>query len=93
MNDQDIRDIWAAVNKMQADSALINASLVRIEAMLCERCEARMNTIRQMQRQAESHDKRLDKLEQLRAQLLVIAAIGSMVGGAAVAWLFRMIGG
>jgi hypothetical protein len=93
MSEQDVRDLWSAVNSMRAESALIGSSLVRIEAMLSERCEARMNTMRQMQRQTEDHDKRIDKLEQLRAQLLVIAAIGSMVGGAAVAWLFRVIGG
>lgn len=85
MTEHDAKELWTEIRLMQA-------SMARIEAMLGERCEARVTRIKSLERQQEDADKRLDKLEQLRAQILVIAALGSMVGGALVAWLFRVLG-
>lgn len=97
MNDQDARDIWSVVNNLKTEVAQTNANtqaaLARIEAMLGERCEARVQKINDLLKKQDEHDNRLDKLEQLRAQLLVLAAVGSVIGGGIVGWFFRAFGG
>lgn len=97
MSDQEVRDLWGAVNGLRDEvsktNTLTQSSMARIEAMLSERCEARVKRIEELETTQGEHDKRIDKLEQLRAQILLLAALGSIVGGGAVAWLFRLFGG
>lgn len=96
MSEQDIREIWSSIHDLRAEaaatSAAVQTGLARIEALLGERCEARMSRITSMEGRQADAERRIQRLEQLRAQILVIAALGSMVGGAAVAWLFRVLG-
>jgi len=94
MGGDEHRDLWAAIQQIRAENAATNlnvqSTLARIEAMLGERCEARVERIKDIEEKQLAHDTRLDKLEQLRAQILLLAGLGSMIGGGAVAWLFRI---
>jgi Flp pilus assembly protein TadB len=96
MGEDEHRELWAAIQQIRAENAATNLAvqntLARIETMLSERCEARVERIKAIEEKQESQDSRLDKLEQLRAQIGVIAALGSMVGGGAVVVIFQWLG-
>lgn|GEM_PF-4391967 len=91
-NEEEHRNLWDAINGLRDERSVVQSSLARIEAMLSERCEARMSTMQDMKTKQEEHDNRLKKLEELRAQILLLSAIGAVVGGGAVSWIFKFFG-
>jgi hypothetical protein len=96
-----VGELWKAVNDLHKGQstleAEVKAGFARIETLLTERCEARMDRIVRLEKTDEDHAKRLGKvektLERISVKLALIAGLGALVGSAIVTWLFRILGG
>lgn len=78
--------MWSKINAIATDVAVIKANLM-------ERCERRMADIQEAQRLIAELDARVDALERFKAQVLMLAALGSIFGGGVVSLLVRWLGG
>lgn len=101
MSTNELGELWnatkAATNANADLKALVQTGFARIEAMLSERCEARMTRIQKIEKDVETNRKSIEAVQLdvrgLTVRLAVWTGIGSVVGGASVAALFRYLGG
>lgn len=87
------RDLWARLNEQREMVQETLRIVSELRAMLAERCEARMARIDMLERTVARNSEDIVTLKQFRAQVFALAAVGSMVGGAAVAAIFRWLAG
>lgn len=100
MSEQDVRDLWSAVNGLRTGfgdlRTDIKAGISRIETVVTERCSARLKRIEALEAEHKAHDTRLDRLEHFMTRTLVVGGLGALIGGAAVGgavtWAFRVFG-
>ena len=94
---QDIRDLWSKVNTLSSQIAIQATLLAEIKVLLSERCEARLHRVEEVEEQVSCLSSRVHHVERslsaIHVKLAGIAAAGSVVGGAAVSWVFRTFGG
>lgn len=53
MNDQELRDLWDAVDTLRAQQHITNTMLAEIKTILCERCDVRGQRIDSLEQSLE----------------------------------------
>jgi 3-methyladenine DNA glycosylase/8-oxoguanine DNA glycosylase len=99
MPEAETKMLWQAIREDRETLAQIRADmqtgLAEIKAMLSERCESRMDRLKALEVRADhlqdAHEDLALTVRGLRVTLAIWAAVGSVVGGAAVAAIFRWV--
>lgn len=85
MPPDDIDDLWSAVNDLREGQRAMLVSLGRIETMLSERCEARLQRLKVVEAEVTKHRVEIQGLREHRSfsrgQQTALMAIGTMLAG------------
>ena len=85
MPPDDIDDLWSAINDLREGQRAMLVSQGRIETMLSERCEARLQRLKVVESEVAKHRGEIQTLREhrsfTRGQQAALVAIGSMVAG------------
>lgn len=93
----DFDDIWGAINELRDGQRAMLVSQGRIEAMLGERCESRMDRIKAIETEQAKQREDIQSLKEHRSfsrgQQATLTAVGTVVGAAAGAAVSHLLGG
>lgn len=93
----DIDDLWGAIHELRDGQRAMLVSQGRIEAMLGERCESRLERIKAVEAEQVKQRDDLQALKEHRSfsrgQQATLTAVGTVVGAAAGAAVSHLLGG
>jgi len=85
MPPDDIDDLWSAIDDLRKGQRAMLVSQGRIETMLSERCEARLQRLRSVEVEVAQHRSDIQGLREHRSfsrgQQAALVAVGSMLAG------------
>lgn len=92
----DFDDIWGAINELRDGQRAMLVSQGRIEAMLGERCESRLERIKTLESEQVKQREDIQVIKEHRSfsrgQQAALTAVGTAVGAAAGAVLPHVFG-
>jgi phage shock protein A len=92
MNEQEVRDLWGAVNGLRVDVGGVATQVAQVMAMLGERCVSREQRIAAVERQFEEMERRVDALERRVVRMgMVTGAVTALLSSAATALCLKML--